>query len=882
MMLAFAWRTARGQPGSSLAIILGLLAASLSLSMLGVIGAKAQVELVGDIERAWRTPYDILVRPEGSLSALEEAQGLVRPNFVSGLRGGITPSQLAAIRSDPDVEVAAPIAMAGFVNWPLAVLLPLDGSTSGDQVRVYRITTSITGDAGLSNYPVEQRLVISASAGRYQFDGRLLQVGDSSIPCPTGTDCFAGTACRGSECEDGGYPSADHARYYLPLLIPVAIAGVDPVAEAELAGLDRCVSVGRYLTGDDRPVEVGDPEEQLESLPVLLSQRSFVRQQVHVEITQATVDSGGLNIQNVDPSLWSPVDRQSYSIEDLYRDYIPSVNDYIDPWPIWSASDVTYDQLGDRELRAQPVAGDDPFATAPLSSEYGISNQLLVPPEASDVGFRRVSVHADRYGPGPGSAFRWKLWNIVGQYDPTCLSGFDPLAGGALETYSYPVAATNDRRTLTPSRSLTGYVSAPPLVLTTLEGAAWLSDAQRFEGQPGEAYISAVRLRIRDVGPASAGAYQRLLAIASRIADQTHLRLDVVKGGSPTPVRVELAAGDFGRPKLSVVEGWSLKGSAVRIREAVSEQDLAIGLMSVMLGLLLAYATSAAAIAARAPELGTLLDIGWPHSSVRRLLVTEHLFLGAVAGAIAASITAATSLFLSIEATPLLVLVAGLLPVGTAASAAFLRGRSAGTDTFPGSRTTIDTRRAAPRLLALRRLSGFALADLASRPAAALLMVLGIALAGLATGSTVVIALVFHGSLDTTALGTHISVAAGWLEWTISAVATVCAGAAVLQIQRLLFLRQRRPLATLLAIGWPASWVRRYVSMQAAYAGAAGGAIASIGVIVLAALTGNAAAGLLVAIGLLIASTGFAAVIAGFVVASTGGRKLASDLREES
>ena len=103
MMLAFAWHTARGRPGSSLSIILGLLAASLSLSMLGVIGAKAQVELVGDIERAWRTPYDILVRPDGTLSALEEAEGLVRPNFVSGLRGGITPSQLAAIRSDPDL-----------------------------------------------------------------------------------------------------------------------------------------------------------------------------------------------------------------------------------------------------------------------------------------------------------------------------------------------------------------------------------------------------------------------------------------------------------------------------------------------------------------------------------------------------------------------------------------------------------------------------------------------------------------------------------------------------------------------------------------------------------------------------------------------------------
>lgn len=880
-MLAFAWHSARGRPRSSVAVILALLAASLSLSLVGVIGAKAQVELVGDIERAWRTPYDILVRPEGSLSALETAEGLVRPNFVSGLRGGITPAQLAAIRSDPDVEVAAPIAMAGFVNWPLAVFLPLDGSTTGDQVRLYRISTSISGDAGLSTYPVEQRLVISASAGRYQFDGRLLQVGGASIPCSPGTDCFGGTVCRGSECEEGGFPSADEARYYLPLLIPVAIAGIDPVAEAQLAGLDGCVTTGRYLAEGDGPVEVGDPEEQLESLPVLLSQRSFVGQDVHVEIAQATVASVGLDVQNVDPSVWSAVDRKSYSIEDLYRDYIPSVHDYIDPWPIWSASDVAYDVLGDRKLRAKPVTGQDPFANAPLSSEYGISNQLLEPPETSDVGFRRVDVHPDRYAPGPGSEFRFKLWDVVGQYDPECLPGFDPLAGGALETYSYPAAATDDGQALTPSRSLTGYVSAPPLLLTTLEGAAWLSDARRFEGQPGEAYVSAVRVRIRDVGPASAGAYERLLGIASRIAAETHLRLDVVKGGSPTPVRVELAAGDFGRPALSVVEGWSLKGSAVRVREAVSAQDLAIALLSVALGLLLAYATSAASIAARAAETQTLLDIGWPRRSLRQALVAEHLLLGAVAGTIAAVITAAAVLLLSAGAGPIPVVAAGLLPVGTAASVAFLgSGPVAGLPRWMQPPASSHGRR--PRQRVVGRLAGFALQDLLGRPGPALLMVLGIGLAGLAAGSTAVIALAFHGRLDSTALGTHVSLVSGWFEWAISAVATACAGAAVLQMQRLLFLHQRRPLATLLAIGWPVSWVGGYVQLQAAYAGAVGGALAGVGVIVLAGLTGSVAAALPVAVGLVIVGAGFAAAIAGRVVASLGPRTLAADLREES
>lgn len=870
-MLGFAWQSTRGRPGSSVAIILGLVAASLSLSLLGVIGARAQVELVGDIDRAWQTPYDLLVRPTGSVSSLETSQGLVRPNFVSGIHGGITLAQLATIRSDPDVEVAAPIAIVGFVNWPLALLLPLDGSTSGDQVRLYRIGTSISGDAGLSTYPVEHRLVISSLEGRYQFAGRQLLVGDASIGCPVGTDCFAGEVCRGSDCEQGGFPSSDMTRYYLPLLIPVAIAGIDPVAEAQLAGLDSCLSDGRYLTQDDRPVEVGDPEEQLESIPVLLSQRSFVEQQLDVHIEQATRDAAGLDIEKIDPTAWTPVPEPRSAMEDLYRDYIPSVHDYIDPWPLWSTSDVTYDQLGDRRLRALPVDSADPYATAPLSSDYGISNQLLIPPEATDVGFRRVTVHRDRYQPGPGTAFRWKLWNVVGQYDPECLPGFDPLAGGALETYSFPAATTPDGRILTPSRSLTGYVTPPPLLLTTLEGATWLSDDRRYEGQPGDAFISAVRLRIRDVGPASAGAYSRLLDIASRLSDQTQLRVDVVKGGSPTPVQVELPAGHFGRPAMSVVEGWSLKGSAVRVREAVSEQDLAITLVGVILGLLLAYATSASALAARAGEFQTLLDIGWPRSSLRRAIFAEHMLLGGVAGAMGATITAATGYLLAAGNTPGLVVAAALLPIGTAAAVALLSGRTNSTQALSARRPTLN-----------RSLSGFALAELASRPIPALLMALGIALAGLAAGSTFLIALVFHGRLDATALGTHVSLVAGWFEWVVSLVAIACAGAAVLQIQHLLLLGQRRPLATLLAIGWPASWVHRYVLLQAGYAGAAGGAVAGIGLMLLAAAVGSIPAGLLVALGLVAASIGFATAIAHRAVANLDARALAGHLREES
>ncbi|TMD21207.1 MAG: ABC transporter permease, partial [Chloroflexi bacterium] len=93
---------------------LGLLIATLGFNLLASTSQTAAAVLLGDIASAWNKPYDLLVRPAGSLTSVEQTDGLVRPNYVSGLAGGgITLAQLDAIRDEPSVEVAAPIAVSG-------------------------------------------------------------------------------------------------------------------------------------------------------------------------------------------------------------------------------------------------------------------------------------------------------------------------------------------------------------------------------------------------------------------------------------------------------------------------------------------------------------------------------------------------------------------------------------------------------------------------------------------------------------------------------------------------------------------------------------------------------------------------------------------------
>lgn len=80
--------------------------------------ASSQTTVVADqsLSRYWRTTYDILVRPPETVTEIERRYGLVEANHLSGTPGGITFEQYETIKRLPGVEVAAPIAMLGYMR----------------------------------------------------------------------------------------------------------------------------------------------------------------------------------------------------------------------------------------------------------------------------------------------------------------------------------------------------------------------------------------------------------------------------------------------------------------------------------------------------------------------------------------------------------------------------------------------------------------------------------------------------------------------------------------------------------------------------------------------------------------------------------------------
>ena len=133
----------------------GLATAVIGFVLLAGTTRTTEAQVSGDLARVWGGPYQLLVRPPGSATELEVEQGLVRPNAISGLYGGITEAQLAAVRAIPAVDVAAPIAVAGFVQWPAGIPLDLGSLAPSSGVTVLRVQTSIQAEAGLSQFPAQ-------------------------------------------------------------------------------------------------------------------------------------------------------------------------------------------------------------------------------------------------------------------------------------------------------------------------------------------------------------------------------------------------------------------------------------------------------------------------------------------------------------------------------------------------------------------------------------------------------------------------------------------------------------------------------------------------------------------------------------------------------
>ena len=667
-MLPFTWRSLRGRGIRSLLLLLGVLVVSGAFGLLTSAAETVQVIVDEDLAKYWRTTYDVLVRPPGTRSAIEEQYGLVQANHLSGIPGGITFEQYEAIRDIPGVEVAAPIAMLSYVD------LDISFGNEAQVLRIeepgfYRMDVTLTVDDGLQQHDVTLR--------RYLF------LSSESVPLSREEQMDLGTrrlTVISPEMLGDATSLPATFRYRLPVLL----AAIAPEQEAALVGLDGAVTKRSYFSAGDVPrgdthffeamgVMVHDYH-----VPILLNGHSYVQAEVQGDVWRLDLPADGDTFQEV-------LERGEAQYLDTFpvarAGSVEHSNAEIYQWLLdYWGNVILYPWTASTSLRSATFA-PLPDAALPAAPEY-VEIQV---PWAASTPVLEVRPQGFVEEPGPGvtrtqeirfrAVTRRRLEGVQKgdqvQIEGEIIGGFDieklvPLAEELvyvpLETYYPPLVTLRYDESGTPVEppvkvhptfNPEGYIQRPPLLLTTLEAAKLFNPVDP---------ISAVRVRVGGIDRYSPEAQARIEAIAAEIVARTGLQVDVVAGSSPRRVLVHIPGYEDVPPLGYVEEQWIQKGVNLTVGRQVKRGNLLLfGVMLVACSLYILN-TALMSVLGRRREMALQKALGWRSSTIFCSLLVEAALVGLVAGVLGLLLAVGVAAFLGLRLP--LVNVVLILPVG--------------------------------------------------------------------------------------------------------------------------------------------------------------------------------------------------------------------------
>ncbi len=824
------------------------------------------------INANFRSSYDILVRPKGSQTALESTAGVVRPNYLSGIYGGITTDQLREIKAIPGVGVAAPIAMIGQILETVDVPVPIASASGQNGRQLFKFATvqrsmrglaHVNGGSGytyitpnslLNNHTITQ----DAPNGPIETgaDNKSTMVCPSSFLPPSGAPDpagpFAASRIYSATCwsaQNGlagdGWSSLGRGKYgaVVEWSFPVLLAAIDPAAEAQIAGVDRAIDSGRYLTETDqtKAVGLGANLTQLQ-LPVLAASKTVVNEQSDVTVERlptADADRIGTGLTEAQTKAMIAaasgpvVQRSTIRAQDAYNQFLTFLSENpggrtIDNY--WTSSAVTYGNAPDGHLA--PETKTNPDST--WQSQFMAGGYVDVPPDSADTAYRTLTPHIGQQEAAADGTFRLPALDLVGTYDTAKLPGFSALSALPLETYASPTVTGANKASqallhnqdLAPDLNSAGYLQQPPLLLTTLSAASALTDPSAFGNTDPTAPISVIRVKVDGVSGSDAVSRERVRLVATAIQQATGLDIDITIGSSPTPTLVNLPPTAHGAPALVVSENWVEKGVAVRLLHQVDRKSLVLFILILLVcSLVVANATSAA-VRARRTELAVLSCLGWGRARLYRTILGEVVAIGVIAGVLAAAVAVPigsmlddhlswSRSLLAVPAAVVLAALAGLVPAW----------RASRSDPIAAVHEPVIAARSSMRI---RGIGGLAVLSLLRTPGRLILGMVALALGVSALTVLLGIKAAFHGAVVGSLLGDAIDVQVRSAD-LVAAILMIALGLAAVGDILYLDIKEQAPrYAALQAAGWYETTIARLVVSQAAILAGLGSAIGGV------------------------------------------------------
>lgn len=864
------WARVVNQWGRSLAMGLSVVLAVTSFLVLTASATTSKLQTTQTVDANFRSSYDILVRPQGSQTELEAREGVVRPNYLSGIYGGITSAELNRVKRVVGVEVAAPIAMIGQVLETTQVPVDVTRYVGDDGRRLLRYQTTYISRNGAASVVGQSGYVYVTPKALNQVppfgDGpygpaethpfrKPVLVCPQSFSEPPASSPFAARQQWTSLCWsrfsglNGEEWSGLGERRYAALVqwsFPVTLAAIDPQAEAALAGVDEAIVDGRYLEPTDVPVS--DDLDGV-AVPVIASSRPIVDEQAQITFqtlprSYAKALAGGLSKDHARKAITQASGRTvgtaTVTAAQAYRQWRNALDvggggvEYIDTY--WTAGPVRYRRNADGDLAPRTVSNP---ATV-WQSAFRSGGYVEVPADAADTSFRPLS---RRLGISEGASFELPSLDVVGSFDPTLLKGFSALSEVPLETYRAPEVTAADEPTrellgdepLLPDLNPAGYLQAPPLMLTTLASLPAFTNEAVFRPQTSlgaettssAAPISVIRIRVDGVTGTDPASRERIRLVAEKIQKATGLDVDITIGSSPAPTIVALPPSRHGSPAMRVTENWVKKGVTTALITAIDRKSAVLFVLVLLsCGLVVANAANAS-VRSRRIELGVLACLGWRASTLYRSVGAELALIGSLAGVAGALLAIPTGIavgshvstgraLLALPAALLLVLVAGVIPAGRAARA----------DPGDAVRPAVT---AVHRTMKLRGVASMVAASVARTPARAIAGAASLALGVAPLTILLSVIFAFNGDVVGTLLGEAVAVQVRTPDLVAAGFMALLGLVALADILYLDIREQAPHYAALQASGWIDSALLRLVVGQAAVI-ATMGAIAGAGV----------------------------------------------------
>ncbi len=655
----------------------------------------------------------------------------------------------------------------------------------------YRITTTLTGADGTHVVDsVHQVFVVVPLAQYAQFAGQISQGMVSAVPL----------ARQG--------PTTLIASWSLPTLL----TGIDPTAEANLVGLAW------------HPIQTGQ-----NGLPLLMDMHPWTALHATLQVEQAPISSmnGMLALlQHQSPAFaWHPFMQKQLDASMLLAILASELRqtDQPDNAPSQGGGVTRYARVmytlaaGSRTMLTLASIGRD---------SSGVVTRLLLFPDATT----------------PWVALKQSGGGNFSTFDATKLPGAQSNAKASVPLGLYYPTSSTLAPTLWAQYAI---ISWPPLLFTTVQAACALT---------GKHCISAIRVRVADLGPFGARSESLLRQVALDIEKHTGLHVDILTGASGQVLLVQEEASNAIMQPFSEI--WIQPYAALTITSGVNEVNIALLVAVLSVAGLALVAAGLLAAQSRQKDIALLADTGW----TPRLLWIESVL---EAGMIASLALLPAGVCVWLVEKMALPIASPMLIAGVAAAAALLYSIvvAVGTSHMSRQRTrTYSTKRKQWTrgdwwwMMLIRQW--------AYRRGSAFLVVVATAGACGVVCFMVLVQSVIDGILYATLLGQQVQVSLSFIHVVI-AILTCVSALLTVTLTLLLVVRERsQEFTMLLSLGWTRRTVMYQLMREGAllglYGGLAGGCAAvlilSVGYqvwspyIFMLSIVGTAVAGLLVGI----------------------------------